>query len=117
MPPARTRLLHVEDDTDLSDMVSALLSDIGPLTNVRTLREARERLERETYDLILLDMGLPDGDGTELLPFVGNTPVIVFSAREADSAASENIVAALVKSRVTEQALREAIHRVLPVAS
>ena len=112
-----TRLLHVEDDTDLSDMVSALLSDIGPLTNVRSLREARECLERETYDLILLDMGLPDGDGTELLPFVGNTPVIVFSARDADSAASENIVAALVKSRVTEQALREAIHRVLPVAS
>ena len=113
----RTRLLHVEDDHDLSDMVSALLSDIGPLTNVRTLEEARERLERETYDLILLDMGLPDGDGTELLPFVGNTPVIVFSAQEADSAASANIVAALVKSRVTEQALREAIHRVLPVAS
>lgn len=115
--PGRTRLLHVEDDHDLSNMVSALLSDIGPLTNVRTLREARERLESETYDLILLDMGLPDGDGTELLPFVGNTPVIVFSAREADSAASANIVAALVKSRVTEQALREAIHRVLPVAS
>jgi PAS domain S-box-containing protein len=115
--PGRTRLLHVEDDTDLSDMMSALLSDIGPLTNVRTLREARERLEEETYDLILLDMGLPDGDGTELLPFVGNTPVVVFSAREADSAASASIVAALVKSRVTEEALREAIHRVLPVAS
>ena len=115
--PGRTRVLHVEDDSDLSDMVSALLSDIGPLTHVQTLREARERLEEETYDLILLDMGLPDGDGTELLPFVGNTPVVVFSAREADSAASENVVAALVKSRVTEQALREAIHRALPVAS
>jgi DNA-binding response OmpR family regulator/nitrogen-specific signal transduction histidine kinase len=115
--PGRTRVLHVEDDTDLSDMVSALLSDIGPLTNVRTIREARERLEEETYDLVLLDMGLPDGDGTELLPFVGNTPVVVFSASEADSAASANIVAALVKSRVTEQGLREAIHGALPVAS
>ncbi|MDH3655381.1 MAG: response regulator [Myxococcales bacterium] len=115
--PGRTRLLYVEDDADLSEMVSALLSDIGPLTNVRTLREARKRLEEESYDLILLDMGLPDGDGTELLPFVGTTPVIVFSAREAESATGENIVAALVKSRVTEQTLREAIHRVLPVAS
>ena len=111
------RLLHVEDDVDLSEMVTALLSDIGTLTNVRTLREAREHLEREAYDLILLDMGLPDGDGTELLPFVGNTPVIVFSARAADASAGENVVAALVKSRATEQALREAIHRVLPVAS
>jgi len=111
------RLLHVEDDVDLSEMVTALLSDIGTLTNVRSIREAREHLEREAYDLILLDMGLPDGDGTELLPFVGNTPVIVFSAREADASAGENVVAALVKSRVTEQALREAIHRVLPVAS
>ena len=111
------RLLHVEDDVDLSEMVTALLSDIGTLTNVRSIREAREHLEREAYDLILLDMGLPDGDGTELLPFVGNTPVIVFSAREAEASAGENVVAALVKSRVTEQALREAIHRVLPVAS
>ncbi len=112
----RNRLLHVEDDTDLSMMLSALLSDIGPVVNARTLREARERLQRESYDLILLDMGLPDGDGTELLPFVGNTPVIVFSAREANSVASEKIVAALVKSRATEQALREAINSVLPAA-
>jgi len=112
----RNRLLHVEDDTDLSMMLSALLSDIGPVVNARTLREAREHLERESYDLILLDMGLPDGDGTELLPFVGNTPVIVFSAREANSVASEKIVAALVKSRATEQALRETINSVLPAA-
>ncbi len=112
----RNRVLHVEDDADLSRMLSALLSDIGPLVNVRTLREAREHLQQETYDLVLLDMGLPDGDGTELLPFVGNTPVIVFSAREADTTASEKIVAALVKSRATEQALREAIHSVLPAA-
>ncbi|MDH3726385.1 MAG: PAS domain S-box protein [Myxococcales bacterium] len=113
---SRNRLLHVEDDGDLSMMLSALLSDIGPVINARTLREAREHLQRESYDLILLDMGLPDGDGTELLPFVGNTPVIVFSAREANSVASEKIVAALVKSRATEQALREAINSVLPAA-
>ena len=113
----RIRLLHVEDDVDLSEMVGALLSDFGTLTNVGTLREAREHLDRERYDLVLLDMGLPDGDGSELLPFVGNTPVIVFSAREAEESAGQNIVEALVKSRVTEQALREAIHRVLPAAS
>ncbi len=115
--PGKIRLLHVEDDVDLSEMVSALLSDLGALTNVRTLREAREHLDRERYDLVLLDMGLPDGDGTELLPFVGNTPVIVFSAREADARADESIAESLVKSRVTEAALREAIHRVLPAAS
>lgn len=111
------RVLHVEDDADLSHMVGALLSDVGPLTNARTLREARERLEQESYDLVLLDMSLPDGDGTELLPFVGHTPVIVFSAGEAEPAASERIVAALVKSRATEQALRDAIHSVLSAAS
>ncbi len=113
----KNRLLHVEDDADLSRMLGALLSDIGPLVNARTLRQAREYLEHETYDLILLDMGLPDGDGTELLPYVGNTPVIVFSAHETDPVASEKIVAALVKSRATERALREAIHSVLPAAS
>ena len=113
----RMRLLHVEDDADLSKMLTALLADIGSLTNARTLREAREHLQRETYDLILLDMGLPDGDGTELLPYVDNTPVIVFSALESAPSASDQIVAALVKSRATEQALREAIRSVLPAAS
>jgi DNA-binding response OmpR family regulator len=113
----RKRILHVEDDVDLAVMVKALLGDLGSLTNARSLREARDQLEHGSFDLVLLDIGLPDGEGTELLPLVGHTPVIVFSAAEADLCASEKIVANLVKSRATEHELRTAINSVLPAAS
>ncbi len=113
----RKRILHVEDDADLAVMVKALLGDLGSLTNARSLREAREQLEQGSFDLVLLDIGLPDGEGTELLPLVGHTPVIVFSAAEGDLSASEKIVANLVKSRATEHELRTAINSALPAAS
>ena len=80
-------------------------------------REAKEQLAQGSFDLILLDIGLPDGEGTELLPFVGVTPVIIFSAAEGDLAASEKVAASLVKSRATEGDLRKAINSVLPAAS
>ena len=113
----RRRILHVEDDADLAVMLKALLRDLGDLTNVRSLREAREHLAQGRFDLVLLDIGLPDGQGTELLPLVGSAPVIVFSAAENDPGVSARIVASLVKSRATERELRNAIHRALPVAS
>ena len=113
----RRRILHVEDDSDLAVMVKVLLGDLGTLTNVRSLQEAKEQLAQGSFDLVLLDIGLPDGEGTELLPFVGVTPVIIFSATEGDLAASEKVAASLVKSRATEGDLRKAINSVLPAAS
>ncbi len=113
----RRRILHVEDDSDLAVMVKVLLGDLGTLTNVRSIQEAKEQLAQGSFDLVLLDIGLPDGEGTELLPFVGVTPVIIFSAAEGDLAASEKVAASLVKSRATEGDLRKAINSVLPAAS
>lgn len=113
----RTRILHVEDDASLAAIVKALLGDLGDLTNARSLREAKEHLAQSSFDLVLLDIGLPDGEGTELLPFLGTAPVVIFSAAERQPAASERVVATLVKSRATERDLRNAINSALPAAS
>jgi len=91
------RLLLVEDDRELRAMLrSALLIEGYEVITAASLSEAnaiysQTQLDGETktpaFDLILLDLGLPDGDGSELLNRLRrrqNTPVIIISAREAD---------------------------------
>ena len=57
------------------------------VTWVRTCREARDALCEANHDAIILDLGLPDGDGLELLQQwrkAGfNEPVLILSARDA----------------------------------
>lgn len=58
---------------------------------------------------MILDLDLPDGAGTSLLPFqqAGSLlPVIVFSASEPAGALSERVAASLVKSRTTTEELK-----------
>ena len=99
----KPRILHVEDDSAVRDLVAILAQDIGEVFAAASVAEAKAMLEREDFDLALLDLMLPDGYGMELMPLFNNrepnVPVIVFSAskprRRRDQ---ERIVAALVKS-------------------
>lgn len=90
-------LLLVEDDRELrATLRSSLIVEGYEVITAASLSEAnaiyaQTQAEGETktqaFDLILLDLGLPDGDGSELLSRLRrrqNTPVIVISAREAD---------------------------------
>ncbi len=105
----RPSILHVEDDTDLCKLVPLLLSDIGEITTATTLRQARRLLASQSFDVVLLDLGLPDGDGAELLDAIAPSPVIIFSAREPRPSISAKVAGALVKSRSTDTDLRDAI--------
>lgn len=61
------RILLVEDDRNLSFITKRMLESRGfDVTAALSLAEAREKLQRNRFDLILLDMMLPDGEGTEL---------------------------------------------------
>ena len=80
------RALIIEDEPMLNESLCEHLSEEGYLVDpVHTFREAREQMFAEEYDLILLDIGLPDGDGFELLKILrkegGDMPVIVLTAR------------------------------------
>jgi two-component system, OmpR family, response regulator TctD len=82
------RFLLVEDNRELSASVAARLSLDGHGVDVAgSLAEAAECLAAATYDLILLDIMLPDGDGRDFLArhrrAEGATPVIVMTARSA----------------------------------
>ena len=61
------RLLLIDDDARLSTMVGDYLRGHGfEVDCAGTLAAGRERLQRASYDALLLDLMLPDGDGLEL---------------------------------------------------
>jgi two-component system NtrC family sensor kinase len=65
------RLLYLEDETSIFNLVQALLINAQPdgfqLRRAANLKEGLEILSRESFDLILLDLDLPDSRGLETL--------------------------------------------------
>jgi DNA-binding NtrC family response regulator len=62
------RILLIEDDEPLRESIRCFLDQNGFLTvECRCLADARLHLEREAFDLVLLDLTLPDGDGMDVL--------------------------------------------------
>ena len=62
------RYLLVEDNTELADaVVSRLALDGHAVDHAASLAEAEDCLAVAQYDLILLDVMLPDGDGRDFL--------------------------------------------------
>ena len=84
------RFLLIEDNARLaSAIVERLRLDGHAVDHAETLDVARAMLEVTRYDLMLLDIMLPDGDGRALLQSrregAGHCPVIVITARSAVS--------------------------------
>ena len=103
------RVLHVEDDRDLRQLVKRLLPEDWEISEAVTVAQARTLLSAETFDVVLLDLGLPDGDGETLLDLAGAAQVCVFSGSEATPALARRVAGVLVKSRNTEVQLREQV--------
>jgi two-component system OmpR family response regulator len=80
------RVLLVEDHPPLAEAVCDALRRAGfAVDHADTAAAARELAGLTDYALILLDLGLPDGDGLRLLPVLrqgGRVPVIVLTARD-----------------------------------
>jgi len=82
------KVLIVENERRVGQFVARGLEEMAySSTWVRTCHEARDALADEPHDVIVLDLGLPDGDGLELLrewrSLGFNEPVLILSARDA----------------------------------
>src|SRR3954467_13572121 len=80
-----TRILFVGDEPSISDPFSKALAREGfePVV-ARTGREALALAERREFDLVLLDLNLPDTDGRDVareLRRRGDTPIVMLTAR------------------------------------
>ena len=110
---SKPRILHIEDDTDVLQIVSAMLKDDATVSYAANLHDAKQMLKQETYDLVILDLALPDGSGVDLLPLLNrqttSIPVVIFSAYEVGIEFARNVAAALVKSRTSNQELLDTI--------
>lgn len=98
------RILHIEDDYSLTAIVREAMSRNASVTSARSIATARHLLQTQRYDAIILDVGLPDGSGIELLSNelsqAKPAPIIVsYTADEPTRALRTHVDAALVKSR------------------
>ncbi len=107
------RLLHVEDDPDIAKFVETLLGNDCQVVNALTLKQATQLVNNEVFDLVLLDIGLPDGSGLELLPTLNSqehhTPVIIFSAQDTPPAIAAAVQGVLIKSQTDNEKLMQHI--------
>ncbi len=80
------RILVIDDEPAVVDVVAFSLRKAGFVVQVAgTLAEARRRLGAQSVDLLVLDLGLPDGDGMELCRQVrsgSELPVLILTCRD-----------------------------------
>jgi DNA-binding response OmpR family regulator len=84
------RLLLVEDDSIIAKNIIIFLKRKGYSIDLsESIEEAYDKALSEDYDLIILDRGLPDGDGISLINKIRSeevhTPILVLTARNEDA--------------------------------
>lgn len=92
---ARISILIVDDEPHIRHLLVGTLTRAGyKVEQAAAARQVSERLSEQAFDIVLLDLGLPDRDGLELIPIIRartKAEVLVVSARDA----TEEKVAAL----------------------
>ncbi|MDP2240013.1 MAG: sigma-54 dependent transcriptional regulator [Burkholderiales bacterium] len=93
---SQNHVLVVDDEADIRELLSMTLQRMGLETDcAASTSEAYALLQKNSYDLCLTDMRLPDGDGLAVLDYVAknhpSVPVAVITAHGS----TENAVAAL----------------------
>jgi two-component system KDP operon response regulator KdpE len=83
------RVLVVDDEPAILRFLKpALEANDYEVTSAGTLAEAMKRIANEPPDVVILDLGLPDGDGKDVIRQVrqwSQVPIIVLSAREREA--------------------------------
>ena len=115
------KIAVVEDNPDNRLLVQAMLEDRYELSEYETGTEAVARLGEDLPDLILLDISLPEMDGTEVLAWIRmqdalkDTPVIALTAHAMAGDREKYLRAGfndyVTKPIVDEAVLTEAIER------
>ncbi|MBS0534033.1 MAG: response regulator [Proteobacteria bacterium] len=92
---AKTRVLVVDDEAAIMRFLKpALEANNYDMASAGTVAEAIKRVAAETPDIVLLDLGLPDGDGKDVIRRArewSDVPIIVLSAREREAEKIESL--------------------------
>ncbi len=86
-------ILVVEDSKTINKIIAKELKSLGfYVSQAFTLKEAREFLKKNIYDLIILDLHLPDGEGSELIANIQSltkTKVVVLTSLQDEELREE----------------------------
>ena len=121
------KVLYVEDEMDHAILIRELIEEIKnvhyELTHVQNLNETLLELDNNNYDIILLDLSLPDEQGVDTVARVceqaPDIPVVVMSGTDDETmaikalqkGAQEYLVKGKMKSNALSRILRYAIMR------
>lgn len=107
------KILHVEDDSDIHKVVSVMLKELFEISWATTLAESRAMLNESQFDMVLLDIGLPDGSGLDLLLDIERNvrppKVVIFSANDVSEEDAKKVSAVLMKSKTDNDKLADVI--------
>ncbi|MDI1347495.1 MAG: response regulator [Pseudolabrys sp.] len=91
----KTQVLVVDDEAAILRFLKPALEANGyDMVSAGTVAEATKRIAAESPDIVLLDLGLPDGDGKEVIKRArewSDVPIIVLSARERETEKIESL--------------------------
>ncbi|WP_183728910.1 PAS domain S-box protein [Desulfurispira natronophila] len=108
-------VLHVEDDEDTRRIISLVGQDVATFHAASTKKQAGQQLQQNNYDVVILDIGLPDGSGWDLLPLIkkqSQAPrIIVLSGQELGPEQAAQVDKALLKTPTSVQELIEILQR------
>lgn len=109
---AKKLILHIEDDNDFLQYVQFILEDIANIEQATSLQQSRNLLRQKRYDLILLDLHLPDGTGMEIVNELAvhhpEIPIVIFSIEKTPGDIA-NVAKIFQKGAFSERSLINAI--------
>ena len=101
-----TRVMLVDDHADFRDLMVTLLErqpDLEVVAQAGTMAEARTQAAASSFDVVVLDLGLPDGNGADLIG----------ELREASPEGAVLVMSASLHPTNIEKAMREGADEVL----
>ncbi|HTO60881.1 MAG TPA: response regulator [Bradyrhizobium sp.] len=115
------RLLHVDDDRDMRTLVANELRPIIDVVSADSAEMALRIVASERIDLVVLDVGLGQDSGLDLLPELRDSrgkliPVIIFSNLAVDTGSDDQISSALTKMNSSLDSLAAAVRDRLALA-
>jgi CheY-like chemotaxis protein len=114
------RLLYVEDDEDLINVIRETLAGRADIVAAHTLGEAERLLAENSFELIILDQALPDGSGISLVDriprLVGRSvPIVILSAADVPDEMHRKVAAVIAKSEASAAHVATTILSYLPL--
>ncbi len=114
----KAQVLHVEDDDDIAALVHYLFDQCCLLTRVKTLADAHSQIQQQAFDLILLDIALPDGSGIDLIKVLKQLDavpkIVIFTANDSVGGEyREHVDAVIIKSKTDNSGLYKVVQGIL----